>query len=415
MTASLRFVGCFLRVEHGPSAHTSQSRSYFAAVLPYNWWLFAADLQLDHDLDQAQYKFFSEVCSELSPKDRVVLCVAEPTWIYQRRAMEAGAPEGMTLISTLQQRLGPQLVVSIAGDLHHYRRHTDDRGAQFITCGTGGAFLHPTHELAAEAMRDLKLENSFPTKRVSYWLTFLNLGFVLRNPKFGSVTAISYLLASWQNGTYVGERFSSVELLEIGKLGLEEWQDALKTGIHSALLSPIGLSLYAIIFWGFVFFADRSSSVFRFTAGTIHALAHITAGFLIYWFAAYTAISVFELIPESIPQYLVAGTIIFALSWIVGSIILGTYLLVSLNAFKKHGNEAFSSLRIQDWKGFLRGRIRGDGGLELKFVGLRKVPRRWKLGTTPNGKPVLIPRDKRNFKPAIKNEILIAPREEKNE
>ena len=389
--------------------HVSQTRSYCAARLPKNWWLFAVDLQLDHDLDQAQYTFFADVCEKkLSSLDRVLLCVAEPIWLSKPEQIDTVQFRAATLISKLREQLGHRLILSIAGDLHHYRRHSDDNGHHLITCGTGGAFLHPTHELKSETIGgDFKLRASFPTKRKSFWLTFMNLGFVTRNPKFGIVTAISYLVAAWQNGIYVGERFSSFQLLEIGRLGLEQWQMALVTGLHSALLSPIGLALYAIIFWGFVFFADRSSTLFRVIGGTVHALTHVGAGFLIYWFAAYVAISIYNLPPKSIPQYLVTGVIIFSLSWIIGSVILGTYLLISLNLFKKHSNEAFSSLRIKDWKGFLRGRIRSDGDLELTFIGLQKVPRSWVTGVTARGKPVLVPKDPRNFKPTIEDRVEI--------
>ena len=62
----------------------------------------------------------------------------------------------------------------------------------------------------------------------------------------------------------------------------------------------------------------------------------------------------------------------------IGSIILGIYLLISLNVFGMHRNEAFSSLRIQDWKGFLRFQITPDGTLHAYYLGFKKIPRSWK-------------------------------------
>ncbi len=41
---------------------------------------------------------------------------------------------------------------------------------------------------------------------------------------------------------------------------------------------------------------------------------------------------------------------------------MGLYLLLSLNLFGRHGNEAFSSLGVEDWKNFLRLHINEKGG-----------------------------------------------------
>jgi hypothetical protein len=59
---------------------------------------------------------------------------------------------------------------------------------------------------------------------------------------------------------------------------------------------------------------------------------------------------------------------------VLSATILGLYLLVSLNLFGKHWNEAFSALRIEDYKCFLRLRIQPDGALKIYPVGLAKVP-----------------------------------------
>jgi hypothetical protein len=53
---------------------------------------------------------------------------------------------------------------------------------------------------------------------------------------------------------------------------------------------------------------------------------------------------------------------------------MGLYLLICLNRFREHANEAFSSLRIQDYKCFLRLCIDPDGKLTVFPIGLAKVP-----------------------------------------
>jgi hypothetical protein len=65
---------------------------------------------------------------------------------------------------------------------------------------------------------------------------------VTRNPGFGIVPAVTYLLAAWQNGLAVGEcfggqTFPKVCIDEMGTLGLDKWRDAVAAGFHSARFS----------------------------------------------------------------------------------------------------------------------------------------------------------------------------------
>ena len=62
---------------------TPQSRSYFAARLPHDWWLLGVDVQLTHDIDEPQVKYFEDVIKHRMQKgDRVIFCCAEPFWVY---------------------------------------------------------------------------------------------------------------------------------------------------------------------------------------------------------------------------------------------------------------------------------------------------------------------------------------------
>ena len=73
---------------------------------------------------------------------------------------------------------------------------------------------------------------------------------------------------------------------------------------------------------------------------------------------------------------------------------MGVYLLISLNVFGRHSNEAFSALRIEDYKNFLRLHIAKDGSLTIFPIGIERVPRRWKAtGTTSPYDPQLEPDD----------------------
>ena len=74
----------------------------------------------------------------------------------------------------------------------------------------------------------------------------------------------------------------------------------------------------------------------------------------------------------------IAGAGTFAGGWLAGSIIMGVYLLVSVNVFGRHSEEAFSGLRIEDFKHFLRLHIGPDGRLTIWPVKIARVPRRWR-------------------------------------
>ncbi|MBI3698074.1 MAG: hypothetical protein HY238_24960, partial [Acidobacteria bacterium] len=123
------------------------------------------------------------------------------------------------------------------------------------------------------------------------------------------------------------------------------------------------------------------SKAYRWIMGSLHGLAHVAAAFFLTWGANYLCVTVLGWQWESIRQLALCGALIFAGGWIAGPIIMGIYLLVSLNVFRRHTNEAFSSLAIPDYKNFLRLRIDAGGNLTIFPVGLRRVPRRWKEAT----------------------------------
>src|SRR5690606_24566067 len=64
---------------------TQQSRSYFALPLPDNYWLWATDIQLNEDIDKPQLDYFRDIAREkMMAGDKVILCTAEPAWVYQQ-------------------------------------------------------------------------------------------------------------------------------------------------------------------------------------------------------------------------------------------------------------------------------------------------------------------------------------------
>jgi hypothetical protein len=219
------------------------------------------------------------------------------------------------------------------------------------------------------------LRACFPPTSVSRALCWRNLAFLVDNWKFGVVTGIGYALTSCSvNVDLVSTRHTLGQALE----------DTLRV----AFTRPTAGLWFITLFLGIWLFTDTHAKWYRFVMGSAHGLAHVVAAFLVGWGASSIAAKVWKF--GSIGHSVAATLIMVAGGWVVGSTILGLYLLISLNVFGRHSTEAFSSLRIEDWKCFLRLHIDRDGALHILPVGLRRVPRAWKPrrgGTGPELEP----------------------------
>jgi len=99
-------------------------------------------------------------------------------------------------------------------------------------------------------------------------------------------------------------------------------------------------------------------------------------------------------------QLLLSALITVPLGAVAGSFILGVYLFVSINVFGRHSNEAFSSLRIQDYKQWLRLRIDASGKLTIFTIAIDRVPRHWRA-TQRGGEPTFAAHDSRATRPRL--------------
>lgn len=371
---------------------TRQRRSYFAARLPHGWWLLGADYQLGADLDGPQVDYFKEVAALMGPGDRVILCTPEPSWtlntVYQS---DGGASDHNRRFLT--RLLGHRVVLHLAGDLHHYRRHAHPHtGVQMITAGGGGAFLHPTHGPDVRKLSDGSLEQaSFPSSRTTWRLTFLNLAFPWFNPTFGLITASIYTLFVWimLEATAAGNPRDPLDLL---------WR----------LPFSAGGSLLAIaLLAGVVLFTDTHSRLHRVIGGLLHGAAHLAAASTLAWLAHLASSS--DVLPVAAHRLLMLAGV-FAGGWIVGAVLLGLYLLVSLNVFSRHADHAFSSLRLKGWKSFVRLKLASDGSLSIYPIGLRRVPRT--RGEAFRAEPEILSGDRgliSLFPDRLKPELIEAP------
>ncbi|HKF44478.1 MAG TPA: metallophosphoesterase [Thermoanaerobaculia bacterium] len=376
---------------------TPQRRSYFALKLPHRWWVIGTDVQLGSDIDAPQVEFFERVAREMDPEDRIILCTAEPHWIYTHiygKYDTSGYTKSSLrfleekVFATPSQPNG-RVAVFLSGDLHHYRRHEASDHRQKITAGGGGASLHPTHGPDVSMLEGgYRLTTCFPEQGTSKALCWRNLLFFAINPTFGFLTAFLYLLTAWAVSA------------DIGRFGLSQLGEAVTTTLHEVVNKPnAGFWVIAILLLFFLF-TDTHSPAYRIFGGLLHGLAHLVALFFIAWGAAACLVARhFE--PGSFAFVWRFALSVAAGGWLAGSLIMGIYLLVSLNVFQRHSDEAFASLRIQDFKQFLRLRIGSDGNLTIFPIGIRRVPRRWKEAPAGTGGPGLLPDDSNATAPAL--------------
>jgi hypothetical protein len=376
----------------------SQRRSYFAIHLGQNWWIWGFDSQLGEDIDAPQADYFTAVARKMQPGAKVILCASVPTWL---KADIAGDKKGreeyyraLHYIASVARNecQGARIPLVLSGDLHHYSRYVGKKtGSNFITAGGGGAFLHPTHHLndtisvkwpgvsGDEDTLEIAKENDaadgkksfYPSQSASRRLALGNLSFVITNWKFVPVLGGLYLICA---------------LLMLAWNGYgQSFDRGFFTGIWDrvGILAPTPVFLLIVIAFCFVFVytAEISSKTRRRWIGLLHATTHLAVLLLGTAFVT-TVLGYFAI--RSVPVVgdifyfvgLVAGMVVVG---IAGGFIWGLYLTVASYVWGDASNGAFSALRLDSYRHFLRLKIKGNE-LTIYPIGIDESPQRkdWK-------------------------------------
>lgn len=208
---------------------TRQHRSYFAIKLPHNWWIWGADIQLSQYLDAGQLRYFRTISEQMGPKDKFILCTAQPTWLYFGTPAERFARANLRNLIDMPIRNGAKLCTILSGDTHHYSRYVEDEhlgGFNLITAGGGGAYFHGTHHLkdtiefdwvgrplnfrlnrklkpiqAADGSNHAAEKSThracYPNRLQSCWKATSNFWFPFRNLAFALALGAIYWLLTW--------------------------------------------------------------------------------------------------------------------------------------------------------------------------------------------------------------------------
>jgi hypothetical protein len=450
---------------------TVQQVSYFAIKLPHDVWIFAIDIGLGGELDESQVLYFqSLVRTQMRSADevsgarrshRIILCMAEPDWVKARPNV-GNLRDGLFYLERKiaqvvfeekdKEPMDVRVVLRLAGDLHHYRRHeseepqhpTEDEAAQLgpvpteeallaletlpdgrsrqetlrpvvnLTAGGGGAFLHPTHETSrrrrdGETTRDIEQHPrglhaltfrhcaAYPSVEDSRRMSWGNLAFFRWNLTlaltlgflvYAPMLLIGYtILHVHEPGQSVCVTPSPRSLLLTGVLWLLY---TLSLGIGCARFAAgSATGELGTIKHGRARRVRASWSRRRKARllGWVHGLLHgaLMGLFLFGGWELYL-----QLAAQPVEKLLSNHDLVFVvplllalpaglLQSIVSLSLLGAYLLVALNTrMHLHNNDAFASLRIQDYKNFLRIRVTREQ-IEVYAIGIRKVPRSWRF------------------------------------
>ncbi|HWK37342.1 MAG TPA: hypothetical protein VNR88_00350 [Hyphomicrobium sp.] len=395
-----------------------QHRSYFAIRLPHNWWIWGADIQLAQYLDAGQILYFEGVAEAMkqhpTEAPKVVLCIPEPSWNYNREEGLQGE-DNLSTITKIATDAGARIAAVVAGDLHHYSRYQSaETGASFITAGGGGAYFSPTHYLSdtrtltASTGKKIELDirckvkdgentgepSCWPSRGQSRWLSLSTLGFPFRNYGYSVALGAIYWVMIWMFST------TPYGNMTVGETMLYDpnfhWWPGIFMLAPLAAATNVVLGIWCLGLWVVLYgYADGAwGGKVKALLGTLHWLAHIAMMVALYYAVSYFS---FWMVDTVWPQAremlqnldlrtspdvreLLRTIVIFPLTMIfLGGIaagfVWGTYLTLSC-FLGLHCDQAFASMAIPDFKNFLRMKIEPNK-LTIYPIGLRRTPRRW--------------------------------------
>lgn len=377
------FLALFCRKTHMHLGgwRTHQRRSYFAVQLTEQWWIWAIDAQLADDIDQPQKEYFLEIAKILPDNAKIILCGPEPGWLYTAKAGNR-ALSVMSYVGwiALKERRGLTIPLVLSGDTHHYSRFIADNGTtQFVTSGGGGAFLHPTHQV--ESTVDLDRENDGYS-----WLNGSIKGLSLGLDEQGkeAVYPSKAESLSMLRGNFAFVGYNPTFALVLGAL---YWLLALLMGVIPYDIYYVAPIVLVAGFWGYTKNQEggglKTLSVSA-ANGLVHSFAIAAVARAVTWINdRYVSLADW---PRA--SFLLYAAEMILVGGVVAGSLFGAYLYVTSRWLDMNHNDAFSSMRRNSHRHFLRLRIK-DGTVTVFPVGLTWIPKRkdWRINTAGAGTP----------------------------
>lgn len=363
------FLTLFARGAKLGGRRTRQARSYFALELRRGVWLWGIDPGPGLHLDRPQQEYFAEVAQQMGgPKD-VVLCLPEPCWMNRE-----------DLLPDVRDLLGEhRMVLALSGDDHHYVRYSATAkesappAPTLITCGGGGAYLSPTHDLPETLPFDgqeLDCAQRYPaaprSRRLANGVALLPFS----NTAFCFSVALFYLVNIW---FYVALR-ASVPEATLPVSGVDSVAGFAAWLVATAVHSPALTTMLASVAVGLSLWSDAASKVTAALAGVTHTALHYAA--IVGVATASNVCLVGCGVSSGTWQALLGALLVLALGTVAAGLIVAGYLWTTHRVLGWHGNEVFVAQSIKHHKCFLRMRI-DDSTIEIWAIGVDRVPLRY--------------------------------------
>ena len=290
----------------------------------------------------------------------------------------------------------------------------EKQGIHLITAGGGGAFLHSTTDLRKkvnvswgvrpenisepeaskpavtmpghEREEDRKqlrprprrftgiaeMQACYPSRFRSAFLTLKNLTFPVRNWRFSLVIGALYWVMTWAYHLVVKtagdpplkRKINTVSyetINSVSNLMLSSLPDVAAESIFYCLLL---FGLWAGLVW-YVSVSEKRTPLFKWVVrgavGSLHALAHLKAMFMLF------------LLCVAFNNAAFYPVLIIPLGGLVGGFIFGAYWVLTGLLARMHTGDAFGALGIRDYKNFVRMKFERDK-LTIYPIGVKKLP-----------------------------------------
>lgn len=371
----LNFTSIFCRQRVIGGRRTRQTRSYFAVRLPHRWSLWGVDLQFGDYLDEAQVAFFTEAARDAGPGERIIICQAKEV-DSGRRSTEVASDRSLAYLEReVVRTAGANVALYLKSGRHHYCRYEAEDGAQVVTAGGGGAFLHPTHDLPErtdppgdDVHGRFRLKSLFPSRSFSRRL----------RKRVWLLPAYNLPLAA---------ALGTLQVLLVFMLDLHRGDNHVAVGWHDLAQalweSPVAfllISLVILVFGAMIRLAHDAEGLPRLLIGLGHTTLQFGGLGLVIVISSRLS-APFGHAGMSLAVFL---ALVFVLGGIGGVLGVSGYLW-GTNCFGFHANEAYAPLHHADQKNFLRLHFTADGRLILYPVGIDRVVRQWEF--RPEGAP----------------------------
>jgi hypothetical protein len=392
------------------SWRATQNRSYFARRLTDRWWVWGIDTQLTDDIDAPQADYFVKVAQSMRADDNVIICTGVPCWLNAESSGEDQIGKekfyrSLDYIAGIvqSQGKGARIRAVLSGDIHHYSRYASDDGVQFVTAGGGGAFLHPTHNLKDKFTaiwqgrpRKLSLKTDpenpatpsavsacYPPRDVSRRLVRKNFAFVFKNPEFCLTLGSIYWIASVFLTMWRGDVIAESPYANTVTFDLWSWASSIADGIAR---SPLFTTMAFIFLIVFRTYTDEKLRQWRWVIGAVHASVHLLIILAVISLSVPLNFHLLSIVPGGYWSSWATALELVLIGGFAGGVVWGLYLMLACGLFDLHPNDAFSAMRLDSYRQFLRMKLTPDS-LTIYPIGIDRSPTRDQWAPNPNAAP----------------------------